>query len=377
MSQGDYYEVLGVSRDASDSEIKKAYRKMAVKYHPDKNPGDQAAEDKFKTAAEAYAVLSDNEKRQIYDRYGEQGLKAQDQGGFSGFDSDIFGDFGDILGDFFGFGRSGGRRGPRPRQGRSLEQIVELTFMEAYEGVSKTVHVEKLENCDVCGGDGLRAGASPKTCTTCGGAGQVMMRAGIMSIQQTCPTCKGEGRIISPSDRCRNCYGKGKVETTTEKVVQINAGVDTGMRMRVRGGGEAGENGGPPGDLYLLLKVEEHEHFQRREDDLYTQVPISYTQAALGDTLEIPTLQGVEKLKIPEGTQSGTVFTIRRAGFSIVGRPNSYGNLHLQVMVQTPTHLTKRERELLKELEEEHAGKGQHRSIFQKFKDLFGQERED
>jgi len=374
MSQNlDYYEVLGVERGASENEIKKAYRKMAMKYHPDKNQGDKAAEEKFKAAAEAYSVLSDQEKRQLYDRYGHQGLKSQGVGGFSGFDADIFGDFGDILGDFFGFGRRRGRGGSRPRQGRSLEQRVTLTFMEAYEGVEKEINVRKMDNCEVCGGDGLRAGARKTSCGTCGGAGQVYMQTGILSVSQPCPTCQGQGQIVDPQDRCRTCFGRGKVEKEEKLEVKITAGVDTGMRMRVSGRGEPGENGGPPGDLYLVLEVQPHEHFERREDDLIAQIPISFSQAALGTTLEIPTLQGKEKLKIPEGTQSGTTFTIRRAGFSVVGRPGSFGKLHLVVVVKTPTKLSKKERQLLEELGtlNDERDDEEEKSIFQKVKDFF------
>ncbi len=373
MSQNeDYYAALGVERNASESEIKKAYRKMAMKYHPDKNQGDKSAEEKFKAAAEAYSVLSDQDKRQLYDRFGHEGLKAQGMGGFRGFDTDIFGDFGDILGDFFGFG-SRRSRGPRPRQGRSLEQLVELGFMEAYEGVAREIEVRKMDLCDVCGGDGLRPGARKTTCGTCGGAGQVYMRSGILSVSQTCPTCQGMGQTVRTEDRCRTCYGRGKVEKTETIKVSINAGVDTGMRMRVSGKGEPGENGGPPGDLYLVLKVASHEHFERREDDLYAQIPISYAKAALGTTLDVPTLKGNERLKIPEGTQSGTIFTIRRAGFSIVGRPGSFGDLHLQVVVRTPRKLSKKERELLEELEAlaDERKSNEEKSIFQKVKDFF------
>jgi molecular chaperone DnaJ len=370
----DYYEVLGVKRDASEQDIKKAYRKLALKYHPDKNQGDKAAEDKFKTAAEAYAVLSDKEKRGIYDRYGHQGLKAQGAGGFSGFDSDIFRGFEDILGDFFGFGGFGRRGGgSRARQGRSLEQVLDLTFMEAYEGLEKKVKVTKNENCETCSGSGLRPGANRQTCGTCGGHGQVQIQSGIFAMSQTCPTCRGEGQIVDTKDRCRTCFGRGVQEKTSEISVKVQPGVATGMRLRVRGKGEPGQNGGPAGDLYLVMRVGNHEHFERREDDLYAQVPISFGQAALGTMLTIPTLQGPEQLKIPSGTQSGTRFRIKRGGFSVLGRPGSFGDLYVQVVVETPTKLNKRERELLEELEEERSGKhkDEDKSIFQKVKDFF------
>lgn len=372
MSQQDYYEVLGVERNASDQELKKAYRSLAMKYHPDKNPGNAEAEEKFKTAAEAYQVLSDKEKRSVYDRYGHQGLKAQGNGGFGGFNSDAFSGFEDILGDFFGFGR-GSRGGNRPRQGQSLEQLLDLTFEEAYEGVEKTVTVRKNENCDTCGGRGLRAGAQKSTCSTCGGVGQVQVQSGFFAIARTCPTCSGQGQTIRPEDRCRSCYGKGVVEKESEIKVQVQPGVDTGMRLKVRGGGEPGANGGPHGDLYLLIRVQEHEFFRREGDNLYAVAPISFTQAALGATLPIPTVSGEKKLEIPEATQTGTKFRIKRAGFSIIGRPASFGDLYIEVRITTPTKLSKREKELLKELAKlnHEESTGEAKSVFQKVKDFF------
>lgn len=366
----DYYEVIGVSREASDKEIKKAYRQIAMKYHPDKNPGNKEAEETFKLAAEAYSVLSDKEKRSIYDRFGHEGLAARGGGASGGFDADIFRGFEDILGDFFGFGGRSSRS--RARQGRSLKQVLRLTFMEAYEGVEKKVKVTKNELCDTCGGDGLRVGASPKTCSTCGGAGQVHIQRGFFAMSQTCHTCGGAGKAIDPRDRCRTCYGEGTVQKTSEVTVKVHAGVDTGMQLKVTGKGEPGQNGGPPGDLYLVIEVEPHEHFQRRGDDLYVGVTISFTQAALGGELEIPTLRGPETLEISEGTQTGTVFTIHRGGFAVLGRPGSFGKLHVQAVVETPTKLDKRERELLEELAELNNEKPAHgKSIFQKVKDLF------
>ncbi len=368
----DYYAVLGVAKNANEQDIKKAYRKLAMQYHPDKNPGDKAAEDKFKEAAEAYSVLSDKEKRAIYDQYGIQGLKAQGAGGFSGFDAEGFRGFEDILGDFFGFGRRG-RGGTRARQGRSLEMLMELTFMEAYDGCEKTVSVAKNENCDACHGDGLRSGATKRACQTCGGHGQVQYQSGIFAMSQTCPTCRGEGRFIDPKDRCRTCHGEGMVKKTSEVTVKVQPGVDTGMRMKVREKGEPGAFGGPAGDLYLVIKVLPHEHFERRGDDLFAQVPMSFPQAALGTIIEIPTLQGQEKLRIPEGTQNATRMKIRRAGFSILGRPSSYGDLYVYINVETPQNLTKRQRELYQELAELEEGGDDEKdkSIFQKVKDFF------
>ncbi|CAM2068225.1 molecular chaperone DnaJ [Sulfidibacter corallicola] len=371
MAQQDYYEVLGVARTASDQEIKKAYRKMALQYHPDKNPDDKKAEEMFKAAAEAYQVLSDKEKRQVYDQYGHAGLKGGS--GFGGFNADAFAGFEDILGDFFGFGRSSGRSRNRPRQGRNLEQVMELTFMEAYEGVEKkSISIRKNEECDTCGGSGLRAGATRKNCGTCGGVGQVQVQSGFFAISRTCPNCRGTGQLTDPSDRCRTCYGQGQVEKESELKVPIQAGVDNGMQLRVAHKGEPGQNGGPPGDLYLHIQVQEHEYFHRKGDDLYASVPISFSQAALGTELEIPTLKGSEQLKIPEGTQSGTKFRSTGAGFSILGRPHRHGDLYVTVVVQTPTKLGKRERELYKELAKIHSEKtNEEKSVFQKVVDFF------
>lgn len=376
MSQQDYYELLGVERNAGEGEIKKAYRKLAMKYHPDKNPGDNEAEEKFKAAAEAYAVLSDKEKRALYDRYGHAGLKAGAAGGAGGFgfDSDAFAGFEDILGDFFGFGRRSGRRGgDYPQPGRSLEMLLDLSFMDAYHGIDKTVSVTKNENCGTCGGGGVRAGASKKTCSTCGGAGQVQVQSGFFAMTRTCHSCRGQGQMISPEDRCRTCYGKGMVEKESEITVHVAAGVDTGMKLKVKGKGEPGRNGGPPGDLYLVIRVGDHEHFHRRGEDLYAQVPITFSQAALGTEIEVPTLQGPEKLKIPEGTQNGTRLTLKRAGFSVLGRPASYGDLYIDVVVVTPTKLSKKERELYKEIAKLHSEKVEEsgKSVFQRVKDFF------
>lgn len=375
MPNRDYYAILGVGRDASDQEIKKAYRKMAVTYHPDKNPGDTTAEEKFKEAAEAYSVLSDRDKRSIYDRYGEQGLKASGGSGFPGFDESVFSGFEDILGDLFGFGFGGRRRprtGTRARSGQHIETLLDLTFMEAYEGVEKTVSVERWESCESCSGQGLKAGARPHTCPTCGGMGQVQMQSGFFAINRTCTNCRGTGQAIREQDRCPSCGGKGAIRKKAEVKVPVSAGVDTGMKLRVRGQGEAGQYGGPPGDLYLVIRVAPHESFTRKGDDLYAELPITFCQAALGTQMDIPTLQGPQTLKIPEGTQTGARFRIRRAGFSVLGRPNSYGDLFLDVVVLTPTKLTQRERELFAEMAEiEGQRVTEKRTVFQKVKDLF------
>lgn len=374
MANRDYYAILGVGRDASDQEIKKAYRKMAVKFHPDKNPGDASAEDKFKEAAEAYSVLSDKEKRSIYDRYGEQGLKASG-GGFSGFDESIFSGFEDILGDLFGFGFGGRRRqrtGTRARPGNHIEMILDLSFDEAYEGVEKKVSIKRWETCEACSGQGLKSGAKPQTCPTCGGMGQVQMQSGFFAINRTCGTCRGAGQSIREKDRCETCGGKGAIEKEAEVKVPVASGVDTGMKLKVRGQGEAGQYGGPPGDLYLVIRVAPHESFVRKGDDLYAELPITFCQAAMGTEMDIPTLQGDEKLRIPEGTQTGSRFRIKRAGFSVLGRPSSYGDLYLDVIVVTPMKLTQRERELFGEMAEIEGNRvSERRSVFQKVKDLF------
>ncbi len=368
----DFYDVLQVDRNADEKVIKKAYRKQALAYHPDKNPGDKEAEEKFKLAAEAYAVLSDKDKRAVYDRYGHEGLSARGGSGFSGFNQDIFSGFEDIFGDLFGFGGGRRRSQTRARQGRSLEQLLELTFMEAFEGVEKTVKITKNENCEVCTGSGLRSGAQRKTCGTCGGVGQVQVQTGIFAMSRTCHVCRGEGQTVDTRDRCRSCYGEGQVKKTSEISVMVQAGVDTGMRLKVRGKGEPGQHGGPPGDLYLVIKVQPHEFFERRGDDLIASLPISFSQAALGADVVIPTIQGEEHLNIPAGTQTGAVFRIKRAGFSVLGRPASYGILHLQVVVETPTKLSKRERELYEELAQLHSEKPKtDKSIIQKVKDFF------
>jgi molecular chaperone DnaJ len=367
MTKPDYYALLEVEKNASKAEIKKAYRKQALKFHPDKNPDDSEAEEQFKLVAEAYQVLSDEEKRALYDRYGHEGLNAR---GFSGFDAGSFSGFEDILGDLFGFGggRGGGRS--RMRQGRSIEQELRLSFMEAYEGGEKTVEITKQESCGTCGGGGLRAGASKRTCGTCGGAGRVQMQSGFFSIARTCPDCSGQGSTASPSDRCRTCYGQGAVRKTTELSVNVTPGVDTGMRLKVTGKGEPGQNNGPPGDLYLLIRVAEHDHFKREGDNLFATLPISFPQAALGAEVEIPTLKGPEMMKIPAGTQSGQTFRVRRAGFSVLGRPASFGDLIVTVRVATPTKLSKRERELIKEMAELSGEEvDDHKNIFQKVKE--------
>ncbi len=372
MSKRDYYAVLGVERNASAQEIKKAYRALALKYHPDKNPDNKESEDLFKEAAEAYSILSDTEKRGMYDQFGHAGVAAGS--GAGGFDESVFSGFEDILGDFFGFGSGGRRRSARnrPQQGRSLEQLLTLTFQEAFEGCEKSVEVHRAEPCETCTGSGLKTGAKSHTCSTCGGMGQVQVQSGFFAISRTCHACGGRGQTISPSDRCGTCHGAKHIEKTRPLDVTVTAGVDTGMKLKVRGQGEPGALGGPAGDLYLVIKVEDHEFFKREGENLFARIPISFSQAALSTEIEIPTLHGVETLKVPAGTQTGKQFRMKRAGFSIVGRPHRFGDLFLEAVVVTPTKINKRERELLEELAEiEGDHITEHKSVFQKVKDFF------
>lgn len=368
----DYYEILGVSRNASEQEIKKAYRKQALKYHPDKNPNDKQAEEKFKMAAEAYEVLSNQEKRQIYNQYGHEGLKAQ--GGPSDFDPGVFRDFEDILGDFFGFGRRSSRyeRQSRTRKGRDIEHIMDLTFEESFHGVQKECDVRRNSVCKDCQGRGLKEGASMATCRQCGGSGQVVMQNGIFAMSRTCPVCKGQGQTVNASDLCRRCDGTGLEETTGQLKVQIPPGVDTGMRLRVRGEGDAGQFGGPPGDLFLIFQVAPHDYFRREGDHLHAVLPIGFPTASLGATIPIHSMDQELELKIPAGTQSGRTFVFPRQGFPVIGNPARRGDMIVTVNLVTPTHLSKKAEELLRalreEIEEPHAEK---RGFFQKLRDFF------
>ena len=346
MFKRDYYEVLGVSRDASEEEIKRAYRRLALKYHPDRNPGDKEAEEKFKEAAEAYEVLRDPEKRQIYDRFGHEGLEGKGFTGFSGFE-DIFSTFGDIFEEFFGFTSSRGRRS-RPRQGNSLRYDLKITLEEAFFGKEEKIVFHKLAPCDSCGGSGLRPGTQPEICPTCQGRGQVVRSQGFFQISSTCPTCKGNGQIIR--DPCPECQGAGKVRVERTINVRIPPGVDTGSQLRLRGEGEPGEYGGPPGDLYVVIHVEEHPFFKREGDDLMCEVPISFVQAALGDTIIIPGLgnnDGTE-LHIPAGSQPDDILKLPGKGMPSMTR-RKRGDLYVKLIVKIPTKLSAKQRELLEE----------------------------
>ncbi|MGB5261584.1 MAG: molecular chaperone DnaJ [Gammaproteobacteria bacterium] len=347
MSKRDYYEVLGASRNASEADLKKAYRRAAQKHHPDRNPDDQDAEAKFKECKEAWEVLGDAQKRAAYDQFGHAGVDPSMGGGFgagaagaAGF-SDIFGD---VFGDIFGGGRGGG--GQRVYRGSDLRYNLELSLEDAVAGTEVTIRVPTMVQCNTCDGSGARKGSKPTTCTTCGGHGQVRMQQGFFSLQQTCPHCQGTGSIIS--DPCPDCRGKGRVSEHKTLSVKVPAGVDSGDRIRLAGEGEAGENGGPPGDLYVQIAVKEHPIFQREENNLYCEVPISFTAAALGGELEVPTLNGRVNLKIPAETQSGKMFRMRGKGVKPV-RGGPIGDLLCRVSVETPVNLTRRQKELLQE----------------------------
>ena len=364
----DYYDVLGLSRDASDQEIKSAYRKLALKYHPDKNPGDKSAEENFKEAAEAYSILSDPEKRARYDRFGHSGM----QGGFSGFDPNIFGDFGDILGEFFGFGDIfGGRRRGGPERGADLRYDLKISFREAAFGLKTKIKIPRQETCSSCGGSGAPKGKPPVTCPSCNGAGQVRYQQGFFSISRNCGQCNGTGRVIT--EPCEDCYGKGRVRKEKVLEVRIPAGVDNGARLRIQGEGEAGSNNGPSGDLYVIIFVEEHPFFQRQEYNVYCQVPITIVQAVLGSELVVPTLEGEEKLKIPEGTQTGTVFRLRNKGIVRLGG-RGQGDQFVTVNIVVPAKLTKEQRQAFEALAKvcEDDQIAQERNIFDKVKDIFG-----
>ncbi len=346
MSKRDYYEVLGVEKGASERDIKKAYKRLAMKYHPDRTQGDKALEEKFKEVQEAHEVLTDSKKRAAYDQYGHAGVDPnRGAGGFGG--GADFGDiFGDVFGDIFGGGR--GRGGQRARQGADLRYNLELSLEEAVRGKTVEIRVPTLVGCDSCDGSGAKKGTTPTTCPTCHGNGQVQMRQGFFAVQQTCPTCSGKGKIIA--DPCRSCHGHGRVEKSKTLSVKVPAGVDTGDRIRLSGEGEAGENGAPPGDLYVQVHVKEHNIFVRDGNNLYCEVPLSFTTAALGGEIEVPTLDGKVKLKVSAETQTGRMFRLRGKGVKSV-RSGSVGDLLCKVVIETPVNLSERQKELLAELD--------------------------
>jgi molecular chaperone DnaJ len=344
----DYYEILGLSRDASDEDIKKSYRKLAMKHHPDRNPDDKSAEGKFKEAKEAYEMLSEPDKRRAYDAYGHAGVSQNAGGGEQGFGG--FSEaFGDIFGDIFGGGRGGRGGGSQVYRGADLRYNLEITLEQAARGTETKIRIPTLEECDTCDGTGAKKGTSAKTCHTCGGVGQVRMQQGFFSVQQTCPTCKGTGKYIP--DPCTVCSGTGRIKKHKTLSVKIPPGVDDGDRIRLASEGEAGVNGGPAGDLYVVVQLKEHSVFQRNGADLHCEMPISFSIAALGGEISIPTLDGEAKIKIPAETQSGQTFRLRGKGIKPV-RQTSSGDLMCHVVVETPVRLTDRQKDLLRELEE-------------------------
>jgi len=377
MAKRDYYEVLGVERTVEIEEIKRSYRRLAIKYHPDKNPNDKAAEDKFKELGEAYEALSDPQKRAAYDQYGHAAFDARSRGGGRGpggfhdpadIFREVFGGAGSIFEDLFG----GGRSDPSQTQhGADLRYDMEITFEEAAQGTEKEISLHKNDRCEVCAGSGSEAGTKSKPCATCGGRGQVLSSRGIFSIAQTCPRCEGAGRVIEKP--CKACRGAGRMEQTSRIKLRIPAGVDTGSRLRSSGNGEAGLRGAPPGDLYVVLHVRPHDIFQRDGDDLICEVPVSLVQAALGADVEVPTLAGKTSINIPAGTQPGTAFRLKGKGIKNV-QGFGMGDLHVRISVEVPTHLNHAQKLKLQEFAElcDEKVNPLTKSFFEKAKNLFG-----
>ena len=379
MSKRDYYTVLGVQKDASDQDIKSAYRKLALKYHPDRNPGDKSAEDSFKEAAEAYSVLADNDKRARYDRFGHAAVSGQS--GAAGFDPTIFAEFDDIfgsLGDIFGFGGMfGNRRRNGPQRGADLRYDLGITFEQAANGSEPTIQIPRRETCDTCHGSGAAAGTKPTPCPQCRGAGQLRYQQGFFTVARTCGECGGSGRVVTKP--CQPCRGMGTTEQLRKLKVRIPAGIATGQRLRLMGEGEAGAQGGPPGDLYVVIEVEEHPFFQRDGNDLACQIPVNFTTLALGGEIQVPMIgEDTEALKIPEGTETGSMFRIRGKGMpDVSGRGR--GDLLITVQAITPRKLTREQRKLLEQLAEvlpqqefEPTQRSDDRGLFEKVKDIFG-----
>jgi molecular chaperone DnaJ len=352
VSKRDYYEVLGVAREATDQQIKSAYRKLAMQYHPDRNPGDKQAEEKFKEAAEAYAVLADTEKRTLYDRFGHAGVSGAGAGAGAGFDPTIFADFSDIfagLGDVFGFGDIFGTRRRRggPQRGADLRYDLEITFEESASGAETTIQIPREETCDTCKGSGAAPGTSPETCSQCRGSGQLRFQQGFLTVARPCPNCRGTGKTIAKP--CTTCRGMGRTTRERKLTVKIPAGIATGQRLRLYGEGEHGSAGGPPGDLYVVVHVQEHSFFHREDDDLFCELPISFPTLALGGSVKVPTLNGREELHIPAGTQVGHRFKLRGKGMpNVSGR--GHGDLYVIAKVAVPKKLNKEQKHLLEEL---------------------------
>jgi len=347
MEDRDYYKILGVPKEASEEEVKKSYRKIAMQLHPDRNPGDREAEEKFKMASEAYEVLRDPEKRQIYDHYGVEGLKGTGFTGFRGFE-DIFSAFGDIFEDFFGLGTTHRRRA-RARPGADLRYDLKISFLDAAFGREEEIEIPKAGECEACQGTGAKSGTHPAQCQTCKGTGQVTRSQGFFTISTTCSQCHGEGKFIPYP--CKECRGLGKILKNKKIQIKIPPGVDTGSKLRIRGEGEEGEKGAPSGDLFVFVFVEPHDFFARDGDDVICQIPISFSQAALGAEIEVPTLNGKKTFKIPRGTESGQILGLKGEGFQKL-RGSGRGDQIVQVFVKTPKNLTKRQEELLREFEE-------------------------
>lgn len=357
----DYYDILGLNRNASNGELKAAYRKLALKFHPDRNPDDKSAEEKFKEAAEAYDVLRDPQKRGIYDQYGHQGLEGSGFSGFGGFD-DIFSSFGDIFEDFFGF-RTGRETRSRSMRGADLRYNLSLSFIDAAFGTETEIDIEKLEPCSVCNGSGCEPGSQPETCTHCRGTGQVSRSQGFFTVRTTCPACQGNGQMISHP--CSNCRGSGQVMARKNVSVKIPAGVDSGSRLRLSGEGEAGIYGGPSGDLYVFINVEPHEFFERNNTDVICRVPISFVQAALSDQITVSTLNGDKTIEIPKGTQPGDIFRLRGEGIPSL-RNGRRGDQIIQFEIKTPMNLNKKQENLLREFAKVESGK-----LSSKIKNMF------
>jgi molecular chaperone DnaJ len=380
VSKRDYYEVLGVAREATDQQIKSAYRKLALKHHPDRNPGDRQAEERFKEAAEAYAILADRDKRGLYDRFGHAGVSSAQ--GAGGFDPTIFADFSDIfsgLGDVFGFGDIFGARRRRggPQRGADLRYDLEITFQESAGGAETTIQIPREEGCETCHGSGAAPGTTAETCSHCRGAGQLRYQQGFLTVSRPCSTCRGTGKTVAKP--CQSCNGAGRVARDRKLTVKIPAGIATGQRLRLLGEGEHGTSGGPPGDLYVVVHVQEHHFFHREGDDLYCELPMAFPTLALGGSVKVPTLNGREELHIPAGTQAGARFKLRGKGMpNVSGR--GHGDLHVIAQVAIPKKLTKEQKQLLEQLSKAlphqdvdpgHADEGD-KPFFERVKDIFG-----
>jgi molecular chaperone DnaJ len=379
VSKRDYYEVLGVSRTANEGELKSAYRKLAMQYHPDRNPGDKKAEERFKEAAEAYAVLADASKRAAYDRFGHAGVGAA-AGAGAGFDPETFGDFADILGNMFGFGDLfGGRRRGGPQRGADLRYDLEISFVESATGAEPTIQIPRQETCDTCKGSGAAAGSTPTACSMCRGQGQVRRQQGFFTIAVTCPQCRGAGKTVAKP--CQTCQGAGRLTQERKIKVKIPPGISNGQQLRLQNEGEAGVGGGPAGHLYVVIHVQEHEFFRREANHLFCEVPVNFTTLALGGEIVVPTLDGPERMKVPDGTQTGTTLRLRGKGMpDVSGRGR--GDLLITVQVQTPKKVNKEQRHLLEQLakalpKEEFeprapGGEQEDRNLFDRVKDMFG-----